>query len=262
MKISSASGLVTTWFLAATSMAQPVSYTGNGEGFSVEIEVVTRLLNGTFANADIIGAHLHTGSPTTNGPVAIIFCGSAPLPGPLQANGPCNTTDQKIFSKDNMDFAAQVLAAPTSIGAWDNGVNKMTSVPDATTLDDGAPSTYQEFMQALVKCNENYCPVYFNIHTNWSFNYNAGAFGLMRAQLKPTSCPSTEGPDVLCLASRGFVTSTNTNDVHGLPHLLPDFAGQGKATEGYTLVKFHVPSSSSGCGSSGCGSRSLRGLAL
>jgi hypothetical protein len=40
-------------------------------------------------NSDVIGAHLHTGSATTNGPVNIIFCGSTPLPAPLLLDGAC-----------------------------------------------------------------------------------------------------------------------------------------------------------------------------
>ena len=40
-------------------------------------------------NSDIIGAHLHTGSAVTNGPVNIVFCGSAPLPAPIVLNGAC-----------------------------------------------------------------------------------------------------------------------------------------------------------------------------
>lgn len=42
-------------------------------------------------NSDIIGAHLHTGSAVTNGPVNIVFCGSAPLPAPIVLNGACKT---------------------------------------------------------------------------------------------------------------------------------------------------------------------------
>ena len=40
-------------------------------------------------NSDIIGAHLHTGSAVTNGPVNIVFCGSSPLPPPIVLNGAC-----------------------------------------------------------------------------------------------------------------------------------------------------------------------------
>ena len=40
-------------------------------------------------NSDIIGAHLHTGSAATNGPVNIVFCGSSPLPAPIVLNGAC-----------------------------------------------------------------------------------------------------------------------------------------------------------------------------
>lgn len=41
-------------------------------------------------NTELIGAHLHTGSSTTNGPVNVIFCGSAPLPEILTIDGPCS----------------------------------------------------------------------------------------------------------------------------------------------------------------------------
>ena len=44
-------------------------------------------------NTDIIGAHLHTGSSTTNGPVNVIFCGSAPLPDVLTIDGPCEVRE-------------------------------------------------------------------------------------------------------------------------------------------------------------------------
>jgi len=40
-------------------------------------------------NADVIGAHLHTGLDTINGPVNIIFCGSSPLPASLLRDGAC-----------------------------------------------------------------------------------------------------------------------------------------------------------------------------
>ena len=43
-------------------------------------------------NSDIIGAHLHTGSDVKNGPVNIVFCGSSPLPPPLQLHGACLTS--------------------------------------------------------------------------------------------------------------------------------------------------------------------------
>jgi len=40
-------------------------------------------------NTEIIGAHLHTGDSSANGPVNIVFCGSSPLPAPIVLNGEC-----------------------------------------------------------------------------------------------------------------------------------------------------------------------------
>ena len=44
-----------------------------GSGFTVEAKISTD--NKLLGNTAIIGAHLHTGDATTNGPVNIVYCG-------------------------------------------------------------------------------------------------------------------------------------------------------------------------------------------
>ena len=81
-----------TLFLASTlaviSPSTTSAYTGSGGDrfYATGLIDFDSTLEG---NTDIIGAHLHTGSSTTNGPVNVIFCGSAPLPDVLTIDGPC-----------------------------------------------------------------------------------------------------------------------------------------------------------------------------
>lgn len=192
-----------------------------GSGFSAEGMV--DLDNTLEGNLEIIGAHLHTGSMTVNGPVNIIFCGGAPLPGILGMNGECNDlSNQEIMRNMN----AAHWESMTSMGAWENGANGATAVDGADTLADGAATTYDTFMEALDMCTSDdpdMCDVYFNIHTNYSFAYNEGAYGLARGQLVPTDCPSHKPDGAKCWTAT--VTSENTNMVDGLPNMLPNDAG-------------------------------------
>lgn len=164
-----------------------------------------------------------TKSLAVNGPVNIMFCGSAPLPDLLWKNGPCET--DHIHTHHNKHYG-QDLNAPTSMGAWADGANNATALPNAMSLEDGAATTFHEFIKALKECTENSCDVYFNIHTEYSFYYNPGAFGIARAQLRPVTCPSgvNSNYDTMCFGTNGEVNSMNTNQVMGLPNQLPDDA--------------------------------------
>ena len=57
---------------------------------------------------EVIGAHLHTGSSTTNGPVAVIFCGVDPLPA---MNGPCTVSNVNDIYDDRYlaDWESQTV---------------------------------------------------------------------------------------------------------------------------------------------------------
>jgi hypothetical protein len=119
----------------------------------------------------------------------------------------------------------KMLIESTSAGAYASGGNSATALPNATTLADGAATTFETFSAALNSCTSEACDVYFNFHTNYSFIHNAGAYGLARAQLVP---------DDLCDASlvKCFIavaTSSNTNEVAGLQNLLPVDAGNAIA---------------------------------
>ena len=52
------------------------------------------------------------------------------------------------------------------MGAWDNGINNKTAVPNANSLATGAPTTYETFIKALDACNSTVCDVYFNFHVS------------------------------------------------------------------------------------------------
>lgn len=148
--------------------AKPARKDQGGRGFTVEMNMATRLMNdGGPSNVDIAGVHLHTGSPVVNGPVAVIFCGSAPLPEALLINGRCNTT-APIFhaGSDGLTFAEQQLVANSSVGAWNNGCNKAMSVQGAKTLATGASSTSMEFLNELESCTADMCNIYLNIHVS------------------------------------------------------------------------------------------------
>ena len=175
-------------------------------------------------NLQIIGAHLHTGSMTVNGPVDIIFCGGPPLPGVLGINGECDDLSDQALKANGMMNTAH-WEATTSKGAWEDGANKATSVDGAKSLADGAATTYDTFMEALDECTgeADSCDVYFNIHTNYSVAYNEGAYGLARGQLVPTDCPSDKPDGAKCWTAT--VTSDNTNMVDGIPNQLPANAG-------------------------------------
>lgn len=71
------------------------------------------------------------------------------------------------------------LNAPTSKGAWANGANTATSIPNATTLEEGAPTTYDSFMLALDECTEDECEIYFNFHVSY-FGFVVLAFTWLR----------------------------------------------------------------------------------
>lgn len=186
-------------------------------------------------NMDVIGAHLHTGGPTTNGPVNVIFCGNDPLPAPLLINGPCELTDSMVDDESGRFLAH--LVAEGSRGAWDDGGNGATAAKGATSLADGAATTPESFLRALDECgaieeSEGGCDVYFNFHTKYSFEYNLGkATGLARAQLKEVSCPpeadAEEGDR--CFGTAGLISSNRTNMLEGQLDgftALPDDAGQ------------------------------------
>ena len=104
-----------------------------GTGFSAEGTVILdNLLEG---NLQIIGAHLHTGWEYTNGPVNIIFCGGYPLPDVLGINGECDDLFDQRVERNILNLAD--WEALTSMGAWEDGANKATSIANATTLADG-----------------------------------------------------------------------------------------------------------------------------
>ena len=81
---------------------------------------------------EIIGAHLHTGSAATNGPVNIIFCGGAPLPGILGENGPCTVTDATTENGDRFSATWQSEASDLDM-AFENGGKKTDETTITTT---------------------------------------------------------------------------------------------------------------------------------
>jgi hypothetical protein len=117
--------------------------------------------------------------------------------------------------------------------------NNATSVPGATTLADGAPTTFHSFLEELGACTVDECNVYFNMHTNYSFNLNAGAYGLARAQLSPVTCDEKDlKPGFYMISAKCFLasaTSDNTNMVTGIPNQLAPTAG---STIGDILVVY------------------------
>ena len=107
-------------------------------------------------------------------------------------------------------------------------------------MADGAPTTFDSFLEELVACTVDECNVYFNIHTNYSFNLNAGAYGLARAQLSPVTCdekdlqPGYDMGTAKCFSA--IATSNNTNMVAGIPNQLAPNAGYTFAGyAGYTI---------------------------
>jgi len=188
-------------------------------------------------NTEIIGAHLHTGSSTTNGPVNVIFCGSAPLPDVLTIDGPCKVGEVRDIGEGEPSVGKDryVKTWEANPDNWlleevfTNGANDATSVQGATTLADGAPTIFDSFREELLACTVDECNVYFNIHTNYSFNLNAGAYGLARAQLSPVTCDEKELKLGFYMGTAkcftAIATSNNTNMVTGIPNQLAPNAG-------------------------------------
>jgi hypothetical protein len=140
-------------------------------------------LNG---NTEFIGAHLHTGNETTNGPVAIIFCGSSPLPSFLQTNGPC-FINNTVYGET--EFTAE----------WTQTSSKAIAKLDTMM-----------FLDKLAACTKQSCDVYINVHTSYSFYNNPSkAVGLARGQLRPTKCRGNAKFNKMCY--KATVTSSNTN---------------------------------------------------
>merc|ERR1712238_348719 len=183
--------------------------------------------------------------------VNVIFCGSAPLPEVLTIDGPCAVrTDGEMGDLvGDGDTPGRYIKAWEAIPLDDlltevytNGGNNATSVAGADTLADGAPTTFASFQDALMACTADDCDVYFNIHTKYSFDLNAGAYGLARAQLTPITCEKDklrEGykmETAKCFTA--MATSNNTNLVTGIPNQLAPDAGAtpGKDGEGLLVV--------------------------
>jgi len=148
-------------------------------------------------NTDFIGAHLHTGDATTNGPVNVIFCGAAPLPSVLQTNGPCVL--------QNAEYGDTTFTAE-----WTQKNSKAIAGVDV-----------EQFLTDLKACTDTSCNVYFNAHTSYSFYTNPGAFGVARGQLRPVTCKGkskSKRRNNKCYAAT--VTTANTNLVDGIPSQL------------------------------------------
>ena len=124
-------------------------------------------------NTQVIGAHIHTGRAAVNGPININLCGSSPLPPPALV-GVSACPSAYNFTSLN--------------GTFSSDANDATAVPGATTLEDGAATSYQQLAAALSNCTTQSCPVFFNLHTQYSFALNPGAWGVARGQLKPVPC--------------------------------------------------------------------------
>jgi hypothetical protein len=125
------------------------------------------------SNREVIGAHLHTGRAAVNGPININLCGSPPLPPPALV-GVRKCPSASDFS--NLG------------GTFSSTANNATAVSGATTLADGAATSYRQLAAGLTKCTKEACPVFFNLHTNYSFALNPGAWGVARGQLSPVPC--------------------------------------------------------------------------
>ena len=222
-------------FLSSIAKAQ---MSPQGTGFSLQLALdVDNTLDG---NTDIIGAHIHSGSATVNGPVNIIFCGSAPLP---SNNGQCVLSNVV----ENGNRTTSLLDVPSSLGAWSNGVNNATAVPGATTLEEGAPTTYESFLDTLLNdCSSQSesCPLYLNFHTIYSFAENPG-YGLARSQLREVNCPpyvTQDNQDAHCFGTDGNgLSSINTNMVTDLPNPLPPDAGKATQVRSSPIVVYVPP---------------------
>jgi len=147
-------------------------------------------------NTDFIGAHLHTGDATTNGPVNVIFCGAAPLPSVLQTNGPCVL--------QNAEYGDTTFTAE-----WTQKNSKAIAGVDV-----------EQFLTDLKACTDTSCNVYFNAHTSYSFYTNPGAFGVARGQLRPVTCKGSKSKRRKNKCYAATVTTANTNLVDGIPSQL------------------------------------------
>mmetsp|Transcript_66822 Transcript_66822/g.74854 ORF Transcript_66822/g.74854 Transcript_66822/m.74854 type:complete len:319 (+) Transcript_66822:87-1043(+) len=229
---------IATLFLVASLAAVDVSANAGMGGSGFYAQGIIDFDSSLEGNTELIGAHLHTGSATTNGPVNVIFCGSAPLPDILGIEGPCAVrTDGEMgdmLGDGNVEgrFVKSWGAKPTADLAtqvFTNGANNATSVEGATTLSEGAPTTFDSFQAELMACTVDECNVYFNIHTRYSFELNAGAYGLARAQLSLITCEKDKlkmgyQPETAkCFIA--MATSNNTNLVDGIPNQLAPQAG-------------------------------------
>ena len=87
--------------------------------------------------------------------------------------------------------------------------NAATAVANATSLADGAATTLDTFLDALMSCTETDCDVYFNIHTNYSFATNTGALGLARGQLHKSACTPEFSENVNTVCFGATVNSEN-----------------------------------------------------
>jgi hypothetical protein len=196
----------------------PFPPTFEGEGFTVMANLnFDATLPG---NEQLIGVHLHTGANIVNGPIGILFCGSAPLP---SVNGPCIVTNKKNTT-DNRFTAT--FTATSSQGAWLNGISNATAVPGAKTIPEGAATTPLSFYETLANATTADSFVYINFHTAYSLQHNGGVpFGLARAQLMPVLCSPDVPHNSRCFGTIGQVSSDMTNVVQGLPKPFPPNAG-------------------------------------
>mmetsp|Transcript_29561 Transcript_29561/g.98056 ORF Transcript_29561/g.98056 Transcript_29561/m.98056 type:complete len:235 (-) Transcript_29561:325-1029(-) len=122
------------------------------------------------------------------------------------------------------------LEIEKSVGVFsgDPSGNGATSISGATTLATGGPTTFSQLSAELMGCMVGLCDVYANIHTNYSFHFNPGAFGVARGQLHKTTCPAWASDAALCFAAN--ITSANTNAVNNIPHQLPTGAASATTT--------------------------------
>jgi len=235
--------LVAAMTLLTTAPSSSVAAASVAQGFYAEGKLnLDMTLPG---NTKVIGAHLHTGSSTTNGPVAVIFCGVDPLPA---MNGPCTVSNVNDIYDDRYlaDWESQTVDPDV---AFTSGVNNATAVANATSIADGAASSVEELGSELRACTDaSTCNVYINIHTNYSYTQNP-ALGLARGQLQLITCPDNmDGKDgydstnAKCFSAS--VTSANTNNVP-VPNLLADDAGIVTPLTGDVLVVWYDDNDSS-----------------
>jgi hypothetical protein len=174
-------------------------------------------------NEEVIGVHLHTGANIVNGPIAVLFCGSSPLP---SVNGACNISDAKNTTIDGQNRFTATFTASSSAGAWENGIANATAVHGAKTIASGAATTPFTFYETLANATTADSFVYINFHTKFSLQHNGGApFGLARAQLMPVLCAEDVPTGSRCFGTIGTVSSEMTNVVSGLPAPFPPNAG-------------------------------------